>query len=181
MKKKFLNIFIVVIFCFVAIGCNVTETEKNGTSEEVKGTIEETGYIKDTVSIVDIDGTGINYEFIYRDEIFRAKYVKGIWKIYNSYKITISSDINKICQSLIDIHPIYGSDMVSYRTSDDLTYEWLQHNLAYKVLPEGNSFKNSAKDVDLDPKDQGKSLVEMYEDRTGQKLDLSGLIKYKYK
>ena len=56
-----------------------------------------------------------------------------------------------------------------------MVYEWKQHNLAFQVLPEGNSFRESAKDVDLDPRDQGKSLVEIYEDRTGQKLDLSKL------
>ena len=63
----------------------------------------------------------------------------------------------------------------SYRTVDDMVYEWKQHNLAFQVLPEGNSFRESAKDVDLDPRDQGKSLVEIYEARTGQKLDLSKL------
>ena len=90
--------------------------------------------------------------------------------------ITNSNDIKKICKALIDIHPIHGSDMNSYRTVEDMAYEWLQHNMAYKLLPEGNSFRNSAKDVDLDPKDQGKSLVEIYEDRTGKKLDISSFL-----
>ena len=67
--------------------------------------------------------------------------------------------------------------MVSYRTADDMAYEWVQHNLAYEILPEGNSFRNSAKDVDLDPRDQGMSLVEIYEDRTGKKIDLKSLLK----
>ena len=90
--------------------------------------------------------------------------------------ITNSHDIKKISKALIDIHPIHGSDMNSYRTEEDMAYEWLQHNMAYKLLPEGNSFRNSAKDVDLDPKDQGKSLVEIYEDRTGKKLDISSFL-----
>ena len=79
--------------------------------------------------------------------------------------------MKKICQALIDIHPIHGSDMISYRTSDDMVYEWLQHNFAYSVLPDDNLWKNNAKDVDFDPQDQGKSIKEIYEDRTGKKFD----------
>ena len=79
--------------------------------------------------------------------------------------------MKKICQALIDIHPIHGSDMISYRTSDDMVYEWLQHNFAYSVLPDDNLWKNNAKNVDFDPQDQGKSIKEIYEDRTGKKFD----------
>ena len=78
---------------------------------------------------------------------------------------------------MTEIHKIPSKDYKSYRNAEDMAYEWLQHNLAYTILPDGNSFRNSAKDVDLDPKDQGKSLVEMYEDRTGQKLDIGKLFK----
>ena len=39
---------------------------------------------------------------------------------------------------------------------DDLVYEWQQHNLAYNILPDDNSWKEHAKDVDLNPADQGK-------------------------
>ena len=131
--------------------------------------------IVDSIDIKKIDDS--NYEFVYRDETFKAYYMTDLWKIYNSYKITNSSDIKKICKELIDIHPIHGADMKSYRNEIDMMYEWVQHNLAYQILPEGNSFRNSAKDVDLDPKDQGKSLVEMYEDRTGQKMDLGDFFK----
>ena len=65
--------------------------------------------------------------------------------------------------------------MKSYRTVDDLVYEWQQHNLAYTILPDDNSWKEHAKDVDLNPDDQGKSLEEMYEDRTGNELDIEKL------
>ena len=65
--------------------------------------------------------------------------------------------------------------MKSYRTIDDLVYEWQQHNLAYELLPDDNSWRSHAKDVDLDPADQGKSLTEIYEARTGSKLDINKL------
>ncbi len=42
-----------------------------------------------------------------------------------------------------------------------MAYEWLQHNIAYELLPD-SEFKASAKDVDLDPDDQGLSLEEIY-------------------
>ena len=94
-------------------------------------------------------------------------------QIMNSYKISSESDMLVICQVLIDIHPIHGSDMESYRTADDMVYEWLQHNLAYELLPEDNYWRNKAKDVDFNPEDQGKSFVEIYEQRTGKEFDFS--------
>ena len=39
-------------------------------------------------------------------------------------------------------------------------------NLAYTMLPEGNKWKASVKDVDLNPEDQGKDIAEMYKART---------------
>ena len=172
MKNKFIKILLVLFVSIFFVGCK--ETGKN--IEETMNKIDDVnnGYIKDKVVINKIDNS--NYEFTYNGVVYKVLYVTDTWKIYNSYMITNSNDIKKICQSLIDIHQIHGSDMISYRTADDMAYEWLQHNMAYKLLPEGNSFRNSAKDVELDPKDQGKSLVEIYEDRTGKKLDLSSLL-----
>lgn len=132
---------------------------------------EESGYIEEDIIIKDIDGKDTNYEFIYKEETFKVFYTYDNWKIYDSYKIKNTSDMKKICQALIDIHPIHGSDMISYRSADDMVYEWVQHNLAYEILPESNSWKNNAKDVDFDPKDQGKSIAEIYEDRMGNKLN----------
>ena len=98
-------------------------------------------------------------------------YTTDNWKIYDSYKIKNMVDMKDICQKLIDINPIHGSDMVSYRTSDDMVYEWFQHNIAYEILSDDNVWRMSAKDVDFDPQDQGKSLKEIYEDRTGKQLE----------
>ena len=81
--------------------------------------------------------------------------------------------MKKICQTLIDEHPVHGSDYESYRTADDMVYEWKQHNLAHKVLPDDNPWKETSGNVDFDPEDQGKSLEEIYEDRTGQKFSYS--------
>ena len=170
-------ILLIILLCFICTGCNnkkelVDELDNVEKLEEV-----ETGYIIGSIEINDVDGKDNNYEFVYKDEIFRVLYVVDTWKIYDSYKITNSNDIKKICEALDKIHKIPSRDYKSYRIVDDMVYEWKQHNLAYKILPESNSFRNSAKDVDLDPKDQGKSLVEIYEDRTGQKLDLSRFFK----
>lgn len=165
--KKVIILFI--FFCLIITGCD----KKEKLVEEINDIkeIEETGYIIDTIEIKNIDGS--RYEFFYNNETYQVLYISDTWKVYNSYKITNSKDMKKICEALINIHKIPSSDYKSYRTVDDLVYEWKQHNLAYMILPESNSFRNSAKDVDLDPRDQGKSLVEIYEDRTGQKLDIS--------
>ena len=173
--KKILYIVLVV---FLLVGCSDEKAkvdEPTNKEEVVEKENTNTAYITDRIEIKKVAKN--DYEFVYNGETFKASYLTDTWKIYNSYKIVNSSDIKKICKALIDIHPIHGIDMTSYRTAADMAYEWMQHNLAYEILPEGNSFKNSAKDVDLDPKDQGKSLVQMYEDRTGKKIDLKSLLK----
>lgn len=170
--KRVFGILLVLIFI---VGCEVKVDIKNNESNNkvVEQDNDDNGSISDSIDIKKIDDK--NYEFVYKDEVFNAIFVNDTWKIYDSYKITNNNDIKKICKALIEINKVPSSDYKSYRTSDDMAYEWMQHNLAYQILPDGNSFRESAKDVDLDPRDQGKSLVEIYEDRTGQKLDLSKL------
>ena len=114
---------------------------------------------KDNISITNING--YNYILDYKGTKYNIEYTYDNWKIYNSYKITNEYDMNIIVSKLISIHPIHSSDYKSYRTVSDLVYEWKQHNLAYRVLPNGK-YKDMAKDVDLDPKDQNKSYIEMY-------------------
>ena len=75
----------------------------------------------------------------------------------------------KICQALLDEHKIHGNDLMSYRTADDMVNEWVQHNIGYGFFPEGNEYKLRAKDVDFDPEDQNKGLIELYESKTGKK------------
>ena len=126
----------------------------------------------DDVVLVPTDDYAKGYVFEYDGEQFTAYFDTYSWRVYDSYKITAHDDIVIICQALIDEHPVYGSDWTSLRTAEDMVYEWEQHNLIYWLLPESSHWRDDAKDVDLDPYDQGKSFAEIYESRTGQKLDL---------
>jgi len=130
------------------------------------------------IELTPLDNAGYAYRFTYGGEKFRTVYSASFdtWTIYDSYKITNDHDIKIICQALIDEHPVHGKDLVSYRTADDMAYEWQQHNIVYELLPDSNRWKSSAKDVDLDPYDQGKSYKEIYEDRTGKKFDLKNFV-----
>ena len=151
------------------------ELNENLISETEKG--EDNGILvsTDDISLKDIDGKQTNYSFVYKGEVFNATYTKDNWHIENSYKINNKNDITIICKALTDIHSIHGKDMKSYRTIDDLVYEWVQHNLVYEFLPEDSSWKNNVKSVDLDPADQGRSAEEMYEARTGKKFSLKDI------
>lgn len=128
------------------------------------------------VSLVSTDDYAQGYVFDYDGDQFTAYFDGTSWKVHDSYKITNHDDIVLICQALLNEHPVYGSDWESFRTADDMAYEWEQHNLAYFVLPEDSRWRDDAKDVDLDPDDQGKSIQELYESRTGQKLDISNYL-----
>ena len=44
----------------------------------------------------------------------------------------------------------------------------MQHNLAYQILPDDSAWKEHAKDFDIDPADQGKSMYDIYRERTGE-------------
>ena len=145
------------------------KTEENDEAEKTENSCIE-------IALKDIDGKETNYKFEYKGETFKASFYKGVWHIYDSYKIKNENDITIICQALIDEHPVYGKDRKSYREAKDMTYEWTQHNLAYEMLPDENPWKERAKDVDLDPDDQGKNLIEMFEGKTGRKVSLSDLI-----
>ena len=150
---------------------NNSTTTQNINNEENTSVLSST----EDINLRDLDGKKSNYLFTYKNQDYSAKYTKDNWHIKDSYKITNAEDIAIICQALIDVHPIHGKDLKSYRKVDDLVYEWQQHNLAYNLLPDDNSWKEHAKDVDLDPADQGRSLAEIYEARTGSKLDINKL------
>jgi len=168
MKKSFIIMVLIFIIPFI-VSCDNSFNKKNINDEE-----KSTQY-KNKIVIKDIDGT--NYEFTYNNENYKVVYTYDHWKIYDSYKINNIEYMKNICQALIDINPIHGKDRVSYRTVDDMVYEWLQHNIAYKLLPDDNKWKDNAKDVDFDPDDQGKSIKEIYENRTGGKFDISSMLK----
>lgn len=161
--------------------------EKAGGPEELAkkvkniiGNFAKTSKLKSTedIELTSLDNSGYAYRFTYGGEKFRAVYNGYVdtWTVYDSYKITNDHDLTIICQALIDVHPVHGSDLKSYRTAEDMAYEWQQHNIVYELLPDDNRWKSSAKDVDLDPYDQGKSYKEIYEDRTGRKFDLKNFV-----
>ena len=120
----------------------------------------------DDVVLVPTDDYACGYVFDYGGREFTAYFDTYSWRVYDSYKITNHSDIVTICQALINEHPVHGADWESWRTADDMAYEWEQHNLAYQMLPADSHWRDDAKDVDLDPDDQGKSFRELYNSRT---------------
>jgi hypothetical protein len=116
-----------------------------------------------------VDDTGANYALEYGDEVLEVYYQPDVWSVYGSYRITNHDDLVTICQMLVGEHPIHGRDYESYRTAEDMAYEWEQHNYAYELLPADSPWRESVSNVDLDPEDQGKSLRELYKDRmTGE-------------
>ncbi|MGX8773950.1 MAG: hypothetical protein ACSW8G_02705 [Bacillota bacterium] len=162
----------IVLSAFVLTGCgsDVNEETTEDITEEAT-TAQSSGFERlssaEDIGLYDVDGAGTNYAFMYHDEEFSATYLPDNWTIYDSYKITDRRDMIIICEALTDVHAIHGSDMVSYRTPEDMAYEWKQHNLACNFLSEDSQWRQSAENVDFDPADQGKSLKEMFDDRTG--------------
>ena len=175
-KKIVCALVIMLLMIFSLAGCG-DRKKNNSTITQNINNEENTSVLSYTedINLRDLDGKKSNYLFTYKNQDYSAKYTKDNWHIKDSYKITDAKDIGIICQALIEVHPIHGKDLKSYRKVDDLVYEWQQHNLAYNLLPDDNSWKEHAKDVDLDPADQGRSLAEIYEARTGSKLDINKL------
>ncbi len=153
------------------ISNNVISDDEPQSGNEV--TKKENDGILNSIEDIDLQSVGgEKYSFTYKDEKYEAIFVKDTWKIYDSYKIINKNDMAIICEALINIHPIPSRDRESFREIEDLVYEWHQHNIAYRFLSDDNAWKKNAKDVDLDPDDQGRTLTEMYEARTGKKFDI---------
>ena len=151
----------------------MTDEDADADSDDGKAVLTSTA----DIGLTNYDGMGAKYFFTYKGQEFRTLYQNDCWTIYDSYKITNKKDMEIICQALIDIHPVHGKDLSSYRTAEDMAYEWEQHNIAYKYLPDDSTWKESAGNVDLDPYDQGRSFEEIYEDRTGEKFSIKEEIK----
>ena len=117
------------------------------------------------IGLHDTDGNGTNYIFKYNSKEFYALCEPDNWHINDSCMINDPDDILIICRALSDIHPIHTADMQGYRTPEDMASEWQQHNIAYSLLPDGSRWKDSARDVDLDWKDEGKGLFDHLMDR----------------
>ena len=147
------------------------ETEQNQEAHTEEKEWDGMLASEEEIGLSNPTGDGKNYVFTYVGEVFQAIYTPDNWKIIDSNRIKNEQDILLISQALLNTHPIHGADGESYRTPEDLAFEWLQHNLAYELLPEDNTWRKNAKDVDLNPSDQWKTIDEIYEDRTGEKFD----------
>ena len=189
MKKKIFKYLLImkllVSMLFLFVGCKNNISQKyNEVKNKVPNEVVESEYTNpfvflektykegesyissgDDISLKNTDSNKKNYTFVYNNETYTAVYTKDNWHIIDSYKIRNKQDITIICGELIKEHQIHGADMKSYRSADDMADEWIYHNIAYDYLPEGNSWKKHAKDVDLNPEDQGKSIEELYNDR----------------
>ncbi|WP_303805486.1 hypothetical protein [Ruminococcus flavefaciens] len=117
------------------------------------------------IALRDVDGNGQNYEFTYDGRSFSALYEPDNWHITDSYLIDDEADLIIICQALIAVNPVHSADMTDWRTAEDMAYEWKNHNQAYYLLPDSSDWKSSAKDVDLDSKDEGKSAYDLFMDK----------------
>ncbi len=107
------------------------------------------------------------YRFYYDGMTFEVLHEYDNWKIFDSCKIRNSKDMQLICGALINIYPVHGADLKSYRTSEDMAYEWIEHNIVYEMPITDASLKDSAANVDLDPKDQNKTMFEILSGRSG--------------
>lgn len=144
-------------------------TETRSAPETTAAASAETGLLHSPADIQlhCTDGDGKHYGFTYAGAAFQAVYTPDNWKVIDSYLITNSADIVMICEALKQEHPIHGADMQSERTASDMAYEWGEHNFAYALLPADSPYRANAKDVDINPADQGKSAYEMFLDRRG--------------
>ena len=155
-----------------------SKTPDNSSNSATDSSGESAGLLTSAadINLSSADGGTKNYTFTYNGETYKAKHTADHWTIYDSYKINSKSDMMIICQALIDLYPVHGSDMVSYRTAEDMTFEWQQHNIGYIFLGEKSEWASHLKDVDFDPADQGKTFDEIYKDRTGKEFKFSDFL-----
>ena len=174
--KKIIS-FITVAAMLLLFACcaadNFSQTEDTEDSSQTEDTQDsDQSESSDDLNLRDIYGSGYYYLFTYKGEDYTAIYTYDNWCVYDSYKITSGRAMKKICQALIDEHPVHGNDYESFRTAKDMVYEWKQHNIAHAILPDDNPWKVPSGNVDFDPEDQGRSLSELYEDRTGEEFSI---------
>ena len=149
----------VLFLLFLLAGCGKKEdtTTKMTTSVSILHSVGE-------LSLSTEDD--IHFTFLYNGETYHATFAEDTWKIIDSWKITDRSDMTIICRGITDAHPIPTPDHTGFRTPEDMAFEWEQHNIAYYMLPEGAKWKENAKDVDLNPEDQGKTILNFLLERS---------------
>ena len=159
----------------------ISKDALNDAASEALSTVDSSstaGILKSAadIELTDTDGNGKNYHFYYAGDDFTAIYTTDNWKVKDSYRVHSEADMIIICQALIDEHPVHGKDMESYRTAEDMAYEWEIHNMGYVFFTDDERLKNKAKDVDFDPKDQGMTIEEFYKSRTGKDFDINVIL-----
>ncbi|MBP3783895.1 MAG: hypothetical protein J6I68_11670 [Butyrivibrio sp.] len=159
----------------------ISKDALNDAASEALSTVDSSstaGILKSAadIELTDTDGNGKNYHFYYAGDDFTAIYTTDNWKVKDSYRVHSEADMIIICQALIDEHPVRGKDMESYRTAEDMAYEWEIHNMGYAFFSNDENLRNKAKDVDFDPKDQGLTIEEFYESRTGKEFDVNVIL-----
>ncbi len=159
----------------------ISKDALNDAASEALSTVDSSstaGILKSAadIELTDTDGNGKNYHFYYAGDDFTAIYTTDNWKVKDSYRVHSEADMIIICQALIDEHPVHGKDMESYRTAEDMAYEWEIHNMGYAFFTDDENLRNKAKDVDFDPKDQGLTIEEFYESRTGKEFDVNVIL-----
>ncbi|MBE5823268.1 MAG: hypothetical protein E7308_04285 [Butyrivibrio sp.] len=159
----------------------ISKDALNDAASEALSTVDSSstaGILKSAadIELTDTDGNGKNYHFYYAGDDFTAIYTPDNWKVKDSYRVHSEADMIIICQALIDEHPVHGKDLVSYRTAEDMAYEWQIHNMGYAFFSDDENLRNKAKDVDFDPKDQGLTIEDFYESRTGKEFDVNVIL-----
>ena len=165
MSRVLLCILPVMLLSACVAGCGTPAQDPEEKPEQSEPESAAILSSPEDIALQDTDGNGRDYVFYYNNIEFHARYTPDNWKIIDSYRVTEEEDMTIICRALSEVHPIHGRDMVSYRTPEDMAYEWQQHNIVFYLMPEESPQRQNVKDVDLDPKDQGKNYVEMYQDR----------------
>ena len=110
------------------------------------------------------DGLAENYSFTCGSETFTACYTPysgGNWRVTDSYKITGKADMVIICEALLRENKVRGR-ITRYRTAKDMADEWEIHNQGYSAAVSLGMTGAAArlKDVDMDKKDQGRTLED---------------------
>ena len=150
---------ILLLLILMTSSCAVA---KEMIGEKIEQVITDTGSEntpeKEDIVIYRVDDSW--YTFTYQGEQFSVRYDPDNWCIYDSYKITDTDDIYRIVEQLSEIHPIPSKDRTSYRSVQDMADEWILHNLAYRILKDDPEYRERARNVDLDPDDEGLSLNE---------------------
>ena len=149
------------------------ETETAARVSRIEKTVRAAGYDEGETLLSEppeityeySDGYYEYYSFDYAGKEFYVLHEYDNWKISDSYKIRNTEDMQLICEALLDIYPVHGEDLESCRTPEDMAYEWIQHNIVYEMPLTDARYKENAANVDLDPGDQNKTIMEMFKGR----------------